>query len=73
MCEHSRRRDAARAVTSRNGIPESRMSQLPTNALRGQRCQCALRIGADQPDQPSMLPRAHVVPRPSIHVRNLNL
>jgi hypothetical protein len=33
MCEHSRRRYAARVVISPNGIPEPRMSQLPTNLL----------------------------------------
>ena len=33
MCEHSRRRYAARVATSRNGIPEPRMSQLPTNPI----------------------------------------
>jgi len=33
MCEHSRRRYAARAVLSGNGIPEPRMSQLPTNPI----------------------------------------
>ncbi len=33
MCEHSRRRYAARAVLSSNGIPEPRMSQLPTNPI----------------------------------------
>jgi hypothetical protein len=33
MCEHSRRRYAARAVLNINGIPEPRMSQLPTNPI----------------------------------------
>ncbi len=32
MCEHSRRRYAARVVRT-SGIPESRMSQLPTNPM----------------------------------------
>jgi len=62
MCEHSRRRYAARVVSSR-GIPEPRMSQLPTNpilaALPGPSV-----IGVYQQDSPSMLPRTHVVPRP---------
>ena len=59
--EHSQRRYAA-GVGRSTGIPEFGMSQRPTNPLLGQRCRVTSVIGVYQQDQPSMLPRAQVVP-----------
>ena len=70
MCEHARRRYAARAVQGSDGIPESRMSQLPTNPILAA---LPMRIGNRRISAGFIVDAASGPRRPTSTLKNLHM